>query len=88
MKDRHEDELMRKLLRRKDRVAALAWLTGGPGGVHRNVGEMEHADSVALVRRLYDMGVLEVIAVDIGRSPNRRFESTDRGQQHLLVWFD
>ena len=72
-----EDEQMRGLLRKKDRVEALGWLTSSPPGVSRGVGEMCDEDSVALVRKLYKWGVTEVIAVEIGISPNRRFESTD-----------
>ncbi|MDB5299735.1 MAG: hypothetical protein JWO87_1398 [Phycisphaerales bacterium] len=61
----------------KDRVEALGWLTGAPPNIYRNVGEMTHNQAVALVRRLYKWGVPEVIAVNIGASPDGSIESTD-----------
>lgn len=69
------DELATKLLKSKDRVEALQWLTGAKAGVHRNIGEMTERQSSAYIRRLYRHGATEVFVVQIG--VNREFESTD-----------
>lgn len=63
------------LLKSKDKVEAMRWLTGAPSGVHRNIGEMSNADSIRYVRSLYDLGARKVVAVHIGI--NRNYESTD-----------
>lgn len=68
----NDQEFVRKLLRRKDKTEALAWLEGNEG---RNVGEMSHKASLALVRRLYSFGAIEIVAVEI--SANAGLESTD-----------
>jgi hypothetical protein len=63
---------VQKLLRQKDKVEALTWMEGNQW---RNVGELSHKASLALVRRLYRFGAIEVVAVDIGAHAG--FESTD-----------
>jgi hypothetical protein len=67
-----DQEFVRKLLRKKDKVEALSWLEGDEG---RNVGELSHAKSLSLIRRLYKLGAVEIVAVDIGGHAG--FESTD-----------
>src|SRR6516165_9140403 len=74
-RDEGDDETIEKLLRSKDKVEALSWLTGASAGVHRNVGEMTHPESVAHVRKLYKLGATEVVAVEI--KMNGKYESTD-----------
>lgn len=70
-----EDEIVSELLKRKDKIEAIKWLTSAPAGVHRNVGEMTNEESVAYVRNLYKLGAREVAAVKL--STNRKYESTD-----------
>jgi hypothetical protein len=70
-----DDDFVREMLSRADRVEALEWLTNAPPAVHRNIGEMPQRDSVSFVRKLYKLGAKEVVAVDIGI--NRNYESTD-----------
>jgi hypothetical protein len=67
-----DQEFVRKLLRKKDRVEALSWLEGDE---RRNVGELSHVKSLSLIRRLYKLGAVEIVAVDI--SGHVGFESTD-----------
>lgn len=55
-----------ELLKQKDKVEALNWLTSAPRGVHRNVGELTGEESVQYLRNLYELGVLEILAVKIG----------------------
>jgi hypothetical protein len=113
-----EDEYIQKLLRKKDKAEALKWLSGLEN--QRNIGELSYKKSMSLVRKLYAMGALEVIATDISEhaglastdtliatlpeDPAHRellfewnndrilkmgYESgVDRGQKHMLIWFD
>jgi hypothetical protein len=67
-----DQEYVRKLLRKKDKVEALSWLEGDES---RNVGELSHAKSLALIRRVYKLGAVEIVAVEI--SAHAGFESTD-----------
>ena len=60
----HEAKLLKKLLRTR-KAEAMSWLRGHSATSYRNLGEMEHEPSVALVRRLYDAGATKVLAVDI-----------------------
>lgn len=68
------------LLRTKNKMEALDWVSNPPSGVTRTVGELAPDKSVALVRRLYRMGAKIVYAVKIGASPDGKYESTD----HLI----
>ena len=67
-----DQEFVRKLLRNEGRVEALSWLESDE---RRNVGELSHEKSISLVRHLYKLGAVEIVAVDIGRHAG--FESTD-----------
>lgn len=66
----------RRLLRRKDRFEAAAWLKGSD---KRNIGEMSNKDATALVRKLYEWGAVKVIVAYI--KENAGYESTD----HVVV---
>lgn len=74
-RESNENPTILALLKSKDKVEAIDWLTGAPKGVHRNVGELTHEDSVRFVRRLYKLGAPEVVVVEIG--VNATYESTD-----------
>jgi len=60
-----ESETVRKLLKRKDKVEAIKWLTSAPAGVYRNIGEMTDKESIAYVRKLYKLGAREVILAEL-----------------------
>ncbi len=63
-----------------NKAEALSWLQGGPAGSFRNLGEMEtNEESVAYVKRLYDAGAVEVIAVKIDEYDQ------DQNTGHLIV---
>jgi hypothetical protein len=66
-------EIMARLLRSSDREEAIAFLERGNG--RHNVGEMSYENSLALVRRLYELGAIEVWAVEVGK--NAGLASTD-----------
>lgn len=110
------DQAIQKLLRGKNRSEALSWLQNSE---QRNVGELEHGESIELIQALYELGAVKVLAVEIDASGP--YESTDtlivtlpdddarsaifakvnalertmgfdpeedRGQPHLMVYFD
>ena len=60
-----ESETVRKLLKRKDKVEAIKWLTSAPAGVYRNIGEMTDKESISYVRKLYKLGAREVILAEL-----------------------
>ena len=68
-------DFIAKLLRRRDKTEGLSWLRGQSPTVYRNIGELTNADSIAFIERLYGLGAVEVVVVDIQR--NGGFESTD-----------
>jgi hypothetical protein len=72
---KNESPIVLKLLRQKDKREAANWLTTAPKGVHRNIGEMTHEDSVKYIKDLYQLGAREIVAVNIGI--NGMYESTD-----------
>ena len=88
------DQLIRKLLRRKDKIEAQKWLQEDAGSSRRNIGEMTRSDSIALVHQLYKWGAKKVFAVDIG--VNNQYESTDtliialpaeaEGREKIFEW--
>ena len=54
-----------------NKAEAMSWLSSGPPGSVRTLGEMESNEaSVAFVRRLYDLGAVEVLAVEIDTDEN------------------
>jgi hypothetical protein len=76
------DDLTRQLIKRflaGKKAAALEWLRGCPEGSFRNLGEMEAEESVDFVRRLYDLGAEQVLAVEVDEYP----DGANTG--HLLV---
>ena len=78
MTEREETEnLIAKLLRkRKDKFEALAWLKGGTAQSKRYLAELTNHQSVRLIKRAYDAGVVEVWAVGFAR--NAPYESIYR----------
>ncbi len=78
-----DDEQHRKFVERMlatNKAEALSWLQGSPAGSFRNLGEMEtNEESVAYVKRLYDAGAVEVIAVKIDEYDQ------DQNTGHLIV---
>lgn len=75
-KDKNNDSpTVVELLKSKDKVEAMKWLTTAPTGVHRNIGEMTNEDSIRYIAHLYDLGAREIVVVKIGA--NGRYESTD-----------
>lgn len=74
-RSKDESDTVRSLLRRKDKVEALKWLTSASGGVYRNIGEMTDKESVAYVRKLYKLGAEEVVVAELQR--NGEYESTN-----------
>jgi hypothetical protein len=64
-----------------DPAEALAWLLAAPPGGLRTLGESTTPEeSLALVRRLYDLGAVTVLAAQIDRA-DPPYENTG----HLLV---
>jgi hypothetical protein len=63
-----EAQFLRKMLRSR-KAEALEWLNAQTSKSMRNLGEMEHKPSVALVRRLYKAGAAKVLAVEISSWP-------------------
>lgn len=72
--ERHEAFIKDRL--NAPRAEALAWLRSGPEN-SRNLGEFDPSESVELVEIIYGLGAVEVIAVDIGTSMGRDFESSN-----------
>jgi hypothetical protein len=63
--ERHE-RFIAKLLKDRNKAEALAWLSGGAAGSFRNLGELEtNEESVALVREVYALGAVQVLAMEI-----------------------
>lgn len=63
MEDDHEELLARFLA--GDNAEAMEWLRGGSDGAFRTLSEMTPAESVEFVRRLYELGADQVLAVEI-----------------------
>lgn len=57
----------------EDIVEVLGWLKGRLEEPRRNIGEMPHSDSVALIEQLYTWGAREIIAINI--TSNGQYES-------------
>lgn len=64
-----QDAFCRNLLATKEHREAREWLTEGPDGAPRTIGEQSAADSRAIVDALYRDGAVDVQAVDIDRHP-------------------
>ena len=60
-----DDKFMKKLLRSKDKAEARGWLAGHSDKHYRNIAELSHADSSALVTKLYGLGVAELSVAEI-----------------------
>src|ERR1700744_6208167 len=73
MSENQEFDSIGKLLNDPGRKEAIGWLS--EGGDRHFVGEMSHAESVSLVRELYQLGVVEVWATEIMN--NAGLASTD-----------
>jgi len=58
------DKLCRKLLAEKTREEALSWVQQSEPKNVRTVGEQNPADSLKIVKKLYDAGAVQVYAVD------------------------
>ncbi len=116
--DSVDSKFVQQLLANPDKEEALKWL--GRGGPRHYVGELTHDASVALVQRLYELGAIEVVVVEIRSNAGLASTDTlittlpndpparqsifkwnndrvyhmggdpdmDRGQRHLLVYFD
>src|SRR5437763_17023196 len=69
-----DSKLLQQLLASPDKEEALTWL--GRGGPRHYVRELIHDASVALVQRLYELGTIEVVVVEIGA--NAGLASTDK----------
>lgn len=66
---RRDTDMVRRLLKSKDKVEALDWLAGASPGVYRNIGEMTNQESVAYVRKLYKLGATNIPSPGSDRSP-------------------
>lgn len=65
-----QDIFIHKLLDNPHKAEALAWLKDGGDDSFRNLGELETTEeSIALVQHLYDLGAVEVLAVEIDIYP-------------------
>jgi hypothetical protein len=64
----HEEKLIARLLRKKDKVEALSWLEGIHASSNRNLAEWTTAESIARIRGLYGSGAREVWAVQFDRN--------------------
>ena len=73
----HDERVIKSLLRKKDKTEALRWLSAASKGVLRTIGEHTPEDSISFISELYEIGAVEVLAVNIRISPNGRVESTD-----------
>jgi hypothetical protein len=62
------ENLIAKLLRKKDKFEALSWLEKSGASEHRNVAELTNAQSIELIRELYMRGATKVWAVKFDRS--------------------
>jgi hypothetical protein len=60
------ERFIAKLLKGRNKAEALAWLSAGSDESFRNLGELEsNEESVSLVREVYELGAVEVLAVEI-----------------------
>src|SRR5947209_20411982 len=66
--------VVKKLLRKRGNAEALSWLQAGGAVVHRGLSELSNAQSIALVKRVYQWGAANVIAANI--KINSPYEST------------
>jgi hypothetical protein len=64
MDKNNDSQFLIELLARPDREEALGWLRKGAG--KHNIGEMTVDESISLIRRLYELGAVEIFVVDIG----------------------
>jgi hypothetical protein len=62
--NKHEVKFLNRMLRTR-KAEALEWLRAQTDKSTRVLGELGHKEAIALVRRFYEAGALQVLAVDI-----------------------
>jgi hypothetical protein len=78
-KNNEHEQLIRRLLRNRKRAEALKWLEGSSSEDNRIVGACKtNRDSIRFVKKIYDLGVVEIIAVQIRKKRGRKIHRTGK----------
>ena len=90
------EKVMKRLLDNPAKAEARSWLQASSSKSLHTLGEMENTeDSVALVNEIYETGATEVLAVEIGSSPDGvqntgkllvRLPDEPKARRKVLAW--
>jgi hypothetical protein len=90
-----QDTFIHKLLDNPNKAEALSWLKDGGEDSFRNLGELDTTEeSIALVQHLYDLGAVEVLAVEIDTYPEGQntgklvitLPDTSEARKKIFAW--
>jgi hypothetical protein len=79
IKSREHEQLISRLLSDRKKAEALKWLEGNSSEDNRIIGACKtNRDSIRFVKEIYDLGVVEIIAVQIRKKRGRKIHRTGK----------